>query len=385
MMAAYMKVCFIACHGGPADHFATYAEHLATKGINVEVHAAGDALKKFQERKVSVAHPFSLVKLASEEDRLAESLAKTCATVSLVMTDVGHVFDRKLHEAFAIHATHVPCLAYYDNQGAFVQGGYSQTAADVMLTSKTILFACEPLAAATVYRALDQPIDFGDRRRIGIGYYPLTKSATIAQRRNTEQLKVRTDFFAKHGIVDNGQKVLVYFGGNNDSYFNLALPAFFRLLENAAKQTDFQRVVVVFQRHPGAVSRNAEGKEILNLSEKFLEDAVKPTLVISDVSSDDAQVLADAACYYQTSMAGQFLLSKIPNVFQVGHETDIHDILIQHGCVPSVTDVEQLLGVVSKLVSGFVERPEESAVLKSLGIREDWADVLENALRECIF
>ena len=42
-------VCFIACHGGPADHFATFAEDLVKKGHTVHVFAAGPALKKFEE------------------------------------------------------------------------------------------------------------------------------------------------------------------------------------------------------------------------------------------------------------------------------------------------------------------------------------------------
>ena len=52
-MAVFMSkaaVCFIACHGGPADHFATYAEALTKQGYDVQIHATGPALKKLQER-----------------------------------------------------------------------------------------------------------------------------------------------------------------------------------------------------------------------------------------------------------------------------------------------------------------------------------------------
>lgn len=44
-----LPICFITGHLGPADHFATFAEHLSKKAT-IEIYATGPALKKFQER-----------------------------------------------------------------------------------------------------------------------------------------------------------------------------------------------------------------------------------------------------------------------------------------------------------------------------------------------
>jgi hypothetical protein len=123
-------ICLIACHGGPADHFATYAEVLIKEGYDVQIHATGPALKKFQERGIEVKSSFSLDNLTpDEEDHLAQAIAKTCSTASMVLTDVGHAFDIKIQKALSNHATKIPHLAYYDNPEPFVPGGYSSTAA----------------------------------------------------------------------------------------------------------------------------------------------------------------------------------------------------------------------------------------------------------------
>ena len=126
-------VCFIACHGGAADHFATYAETLTKRGYDVQIYATGPALKKFQERGITVKSSFSLDNLTSEEeDNLARIIAKTCSGASIVLTDVGHVFDVKIQKALSLPAIKASRLAYYDNPEPFVPGGYSSTAAEVM-------------------------------------------------------------------------------------------------------------------------------------------------------------------------------------------------------------------------------------------------------------
>jgi len=83
-------VCLIACHGGPADHFATFAESLSRDVGAIEVYASGPALKKFQERGIEVKVPFSIDKISpEEEDILAEQIAKACSTASVIITDVA--------------------------------------------------------------------------------------------------------------------------------------------------------------------------------------------------------------------------------------------------------------------------------------------------------
>ena len=33
------SICFVVCHGGAADHFATFAEDLLKKGYEVDIYA----------------------------------------------------------------------------------------------------------------------------------------------------------------------------------------------------------------------------------------------------------------------------------------------------------------------------------------------------------
>lgn len=133
-LASAAAVCLIACHGGPADHFATFAESLSQSAETIEVYATGPALKKFQERGIEVKVPFFIDKISpEEEDVLAEQIAKSCSTASVIITDVGHAFDIKIQKALARQATHVPRFAYYDNPESYVPGGYSAVATEVML------------------------------------------------------------------------------------------------------------------------------------------------------------------------------------------------------------------------------------------------------------
>lgn len=376
-------VCLIACHGGPADHFATYAEVLIKQGYDVQIHATGPALKKFQERGIEVKSSFSLDNLTpEEEDSLAQAIAKTCSTASIVLTDVGHGFDVKIQKALSIHATKIPRLAYYDNPEPFVPGGYSYTAAEVMREAEGILFANETLAKATIYSETGKEVDFGSRKRIGIGYYPVSQARKIAERREIEHDSMRSIFLTKNEIDDKGQKVLVYFGGNNEEYFSKAFPAFLSFLAQATEQVDLRNVVIVIQQHPGAKLKNQDGEQVAKWLKEFGEKAEMPRIILSYFSSDNAQVIADAAFYYQTSMGPQFVLEGIPTV-QIGHET-YEDILVRNHLAPTVTNATQFIQVVENLEKGVKEKPQKNLILSSLGIREDWFQVLEQAIKESV-
>lgn len=378
------KVCLIACHGGPADHFATYAEVLVKQGHSVQIYASGPALKKFQERGIEVISPFSFENLRpEEEDNLADQIAKTCSTASLVLTDVGHVFDIKIQKALTIHATKIPRLAYYDNPEPFVPGGYSYTAAEVMLEAEGILFANETLAKAAIYSETGKEVDLGSRKRIGIGYYPVSQARKIAERREIEHDSMRSIFLTKNEREDKGQKVLVYFGGNNEEYFSKAFPAFLSFLAQAAEQVDLRNVVIVIQQHPGAKLKNRDGEQVAKWLKEFGEKAEMPRIILSDFSSDDAQVIADAALYYQTSMVHQFVLEGIPTV-QIGHET-YEDILVRNHLAPAVTNAIQFAHVVENLETGIKEKPQKDFILSRLGIREDWSKVLVQEIKEFAF
>jgi hypothetical protein len=377
--ASAAAVCLVACHGGPADHFATFAESLPKNVGKIEIYASGPALKKFQERGIEVKVPFSIEKISSdEEDLLAEQIAKACSTAMVVITDVGHAFDIKVQKAIARQATHVARLAYYDNPEAYVPGGYSGVAAEVMLAADGILFANSNLTKTTLFQEPGKEIDFGSRKKIGIGYYPISQAERIAQRRATDQLEMRQTLFSKNNLADTGQKVLVYFGGNNDEYFSKALPAFLSLLEEGMKRSDFTNLVFVIQQHPGAKSKNLDGNLVLEWISKHSETAQAPKIIISDFSSDDAQIIADGALYYQTSMGPQFVLAGIPTI-QVGHET-FQDILVRNQLSPSVTDVGQFVSVIDDLAHQKKDIPRD-VILKGLGIKADWLQTLEATIK----
>lgn len=101
-----------------------------------------------------------------------------------------------------------------------------------------------------------------------------------------------------------------------------------------------------------------------------------PRVILSDFSSDNAQVLADAAFYYQTSMGPQFALGGIPTV-QIGHET-FDDILVRNHIAPTVTNTEQLIQALEALDN--MQPIPQQELLKSLGIKEGWAEALEAAI-----
>ncbi len=369
-------VCLIACHGGPADHFATFAEALS-QDIATQIYATGPALKKFEEHGIQVQIPFSLDHISpEEEDSLAEQIADSCSNASVVITDMGHPFDIKVQKALARRAVHVTRLAYYDNPEAYVPGGYSAVAAEVMQVAQGVLFANANLAQEEIYQAPGVKVDFGSRKKIAVGYYPAHQAEKIAKRRKQEQSSLRQALFQKNNLEDTGQNILVYFGGNNEEYYSKTFPAFLSILEEAIEQKDCSDLVIVLQQHPGAKKQNLDR----NLLEDWLskqKNPHAPKVIISDFNSDIAQIVADGALYYQTSMGPQFVLAGIPTL-QIGHET-YEDILVKNRLCPSITSADQWNQVIDSLDQLNQEVPQE-VILKGLGIKTDWLQILEKAI-----
>lgn len=63
---------------------------------------------------------------------------------------------------------------------------------------------------------------------------------------------------------------------------------------------------------------------------------------------------------------------------QIGHEI-YEDILVRNGLCPSITQVDQLLGVIENLNKQQGEIPKE-LIFKGLGIKEDWLQNLKTAI-----
>jgi hypothetical protein len=264
-------IYFIACHGGPADHFATFAEELCQRGHTVQIYATGPALKKCQERNKDLTIPFSL------EDASEEEIAD----------------------------------------------------------------------------------------RIALGYYPTAQAEKIGARRKHEHNALRAHLFAKYSLIDRGQKILVYAGGNNEEYFTKAFPAFLELLG----QIDLSQTIVLLQQHPGAKEKNRDGKLVHAWNGKTAP------FLISELTTDDAQVVADVMLYYQTSMGPQFVLAGIPTI-QVGHEV-YEDILVRNGLCHTATTADALTYALSHLNVDI----DETQILDRLGISPDWASHLEAVLK----
>lgn len=378
MLFAASTICLIACHGGPADHFATFVQNLSQ---NIDIYASGPALKKFQERGITVQHPFAADNLSIEqEDELATVIAQACSTALLVITDVGHTFDVKIQQAIARQSPSTYRFAYYDNPESYIPGGYSEVAAQVMQAASGILFANARLAEAPLFQTRDQPVDFGNRKKIGLGYYPIHQAQHIAQRRETEKNPLRQAFFEKNDLMDMNQKVLVYFGGNNEEYFSKAFPAFLSLLEKCIESEDCTHLVLILQQHPGAKAKNIDKTLLENWISLHQENPHTPKIFISNFSSDDAQVLADGALYYQTSMGPQFVLAGIPTT-QIGHET-YEDVLIKNHLAHSVTQVDQFIHMSNRCKYPPQAMPQED-IMEHLGIRPDWLHRLHTAIEDC--
>jgi hypothetical protein len=379
MSFSVATICLVALHGGPADHFATFVECWPKNVGAIEIYASGAALKKFQERGIEVKKSFSVDQISSaEEDMLAEELAKTCTAASAVITDVGHRFDVKIQKALSRHATHVLRIAYYDNFEPYVPGGYSIVAAQVMLAAQHILFANFNLTTTSIFQEPGSEIDFGSRKKVGIGFYPVNQATKIAQRRVTEHLSVRHALFSKNALVENGQKILVYFGGNNEEYFTEAFPAFLKLLEEGMEQSDLGNLVIVIQQHPGAKGENIDRNMVSAWMSKQSEILKAPRIILSDLNSDEAQIVADGVLYHQTSMALQFFLADLP-MAQIGHKV-FQDTLVRNQLIPSVTNVGQFIDVINSLTHQNKQNAQK-IILEDLGIKANWLENLEQAMK----
>lgn len=298
LSASVTIVCLVACHAGPAEHFAAFAEHLSRDIGRVEVYASGPALQKFQEHGIEVNVPFSIENVSPEEEVvLAEQIATACSTASIVITDVGHAFDIPIQKALGRRAAHVLRFAYYDNPESYVPGGYSAVAAKVMLAADGVLFANSHLAEASIFQEVGQEIDLTGKKKIGIGYYPLQGAENIAHQRVTRQFFKRQDLLLKHQVVDTGQKIFVYFGGNNEEYFLKAFPAFLSLLEGGMERSDLSNIVILIQQHPGAKRKNLDGNRAAAWIAQHSKIAHAPKMIVSDLSSDDALIVADGVFY----------------------------------------------------------------------------------------
>lgn len=365
-------IIFVCCHSGPADHFATFSENLTKDGYDVQIYASGPALKKLQDRNIKIKKIFSADNLSSEEEHLlALEITKACSTAYAVISDVGHKFDISLQETLAEKAPKVLRIAYYDNPESpdpYLPADYSTIAKLVMNASQKVIFSNANLAK-------DPTIHLPTQERIGLGYYPVFQADKIAKRRDLDHVQMRSLFIKEQGLQDLGQKVLTYFGGNNQEYFNEAFPAFLQFLSEGIQKIDLSNLIIVLQQHPGAKGSNLDRLQLEDFIKKqgFKKNA--PRFVISNRTTDDMQIITEGALYHQTSMGPLLAISGIPLV-QIGAKP-YKDVLIKGGLCPSVTNSSELLQALSSMQVRNISPQEKQNIFESLGIKEDWFQTLK--------
>lgn len=167
-------ICFVVCHEEPAEHFITFTKNMLLKGNAVEIYAAEPLKKKFQDLQI----PINFFPIPSSKSALPETIAKACCSASVVITDVGHEFTYRVLKALAKKLPYIPRLAYYESPKPYVPN-YSTTAAKVIGAATCVLFASSHLANSTIFEEPNKAIDFGNRKKIGIGYYPTFESLRV--------------------------------------------------------------------------------------------------------------------------------------------------------------------------------------------------------------
>ena len=190
--------------------------------------------------------------------------------------------------------------------------------------------------------------------------------------------EVRQTFLHSHDLNDSGQRIWVYFGGSNTEYFEKALPKFLEFVGEASDNKDFSNMIIVMQKHPTTKDKNVEDRLVKEIA--FVKPHHAPSFIISDFTSDEAQVMADAALFYQTSMAPQFVLAGIP-VMQIGHET-YADVLVRNNLCTSVTSAPALIETLDQILKDASEKNVEAhkRIEEGLGIQANWKENLINSL-----
>lgn len=304
---AALTAFFLACHPNAGGHMADFKSSLDKQGVATTFLAADKAYD------AAVRRGSSSVERISSEHAKAVAL-RLHQSADRVIADVGSEFSALVFQELDALNSKVVKIAYYDNPEPFVPGGYSATAAAVIRAADGVLFANAALAKETIYDGDKKPLDLSAKKRHGLGYFAFEKLEEYRQQRLGETRPTkRAEFFAKAGLEDRGQKLLVFLGGANETYEKQVLPA----LGEIFREASLDKSIVVLQRHPRASDADCE-----------LFEALPANFVLSPMDFDSALVMADQVAYYQTSASVYFPLMGLPAI-QLGHEP-YEDLLIRN-------------------------------------------------------
>ena len=380
-------VCFIVCDGGPAAHFAAFATTLlAQYHVQSTIYATGPALTKINDSNLSQSIPI-VPFLIDDSDReqqemVASQLIDNCLKqgARTIITDIGNKFDPLLQAAsskYDLPAHRIRSWCYYDNPEPYVPGGYSTKSDETIKVSKHILFSNMNLAQldSKIYSLPGKEIDLTNKVVQGVGYYPVADVENLRQRRDVERDSLR----AENGWSDT-QHLFVYFGGNNDEYFEKAFPAFLSHLSQLDKNS-LQDILFLVHQHPAAKKLNRDG---LLLHEWLSKHHHVQILISTLKNSDQAQIVADAALYYQTSMAPQFALLGLPTM-QVGHEV-YEDILVKFKlCYVATDPIEFASGLTEmkkKTESSEKIEGRKQLIYNAIGYTPNWSNNIHRFIVE---
>lgn len=337
-MAGVIASSFVVlAHPSPANHFVEHVQSFREKEVPFVVVTTHFASRVFREAGLDHVEAEGL-----------EEILERIRGASQVIVDVGTLLSKEVLETLP---KGVEKIAYYDNPESNVPGGYFETAVQVMACADTILFAS---------RTLPEKIDgwpevLHAKKRIGIGYYPMGQGAALRAVRTDLSAREakRNAFFEKYGKEDTGQKIVVYFGGNNEAYFR-AFEYVCRMIREWEPSSD--EFLFVLQQHPRAKD---EGRDRGFIDERW---------VVSEWNSMEMAALADMGLYQQTSM-NYLLLGGLPLIQATDCRFDDGGVL--GGLIPVATDVEALR---SALRDGRGVR--EDAVARLVGFAPDWKEAL---------
>lgn len=371
-------ICCVVSHGGPGDHFATFIPELQQMGATVHVHASPAVVGKFKDLRIEVDN-LSISDAPLSEIEIARNLAKKCSKVSVLLTDIGNSFSTSLHKSFKEVNPQVKCLAYYDNPEPYVPGGYSAMANETMQLADRVLFSNTNFVHSPIYKNKKKESSIPFEKRYGIGYYPTLRAEEVRQSRLKEKKthSMRAKFFEEYQIQGKDKKVVVYFGGNNNEYYESAFPAFKKFLSESIKETDLSHLIFVIHQHPMARDSNRDWNHMKDWIEEVRENPKAPILTRSHWSSNEIQTIADCALYYQTSIAAQFAHAGIPTI-QIGHEI-YGDSLIRNKLIPSIISTNSFIDTIVK--GNYENICNLESLRRHLGIRDDYTTALVEAIK----
>lgn len=364
-----IDVCLITLHPNSAHHFAQFAQELDKAHISWQILAAENAeailrQKKIAHKKISIWMNKKELKNLSTQEKvaIAKLTAKECKKAKIVIADISEPFIAYVHHELSLVSS-AKRYIYYDNPEPYVPGEYSRCFQALLNTRPDgVIFANRHLADETLFGEHQEPLECSHLDKVGLGFYPLEEAQKLKEFRENKDF-LRSKLFKKLGIRDEKQKILLYLGGANSSYFDEAFPFFLTALEESARDPFFENILFLLQQHPRAK------EESLDLYALFAK-ALPFQVFQSPLSPLEAIACSDLTYYYQTSMVPYILLGGCP-LLQVS-ATPFEDLGVRLNLVESVHEIASLPMMSVRAIAKAHTEVSLKVVEEEVGYQEDW-------------